>query len=679
MSRKVIIVRGFSVNIAGRVKNFPLPLTQPLFPLFEAIVNSFQALEERKIHEKNFSNAHIYIKLQRDGQTTIKEDNKMQPIQNIVIEDNGIGFNKDNFNSFIESDSDYKSDKGGKGVGRFSWLKTFSKVEIESTYKENSLFHKRKFEFNTEENGIDDSVSEIKSAVDNCTIIKLVDFKDNYKKEASKQIDTIAIKIIQHCLIYFMDNECPTVIITDGEIKLSLNNIFNEKINTDNNSEEIIIGDKKFDLLHVKITDALFDGNKLFLCANNRVVSTKDLSSQIVDLDKQMCKDKKFWYIGVVTSEYFDNNVDMNRLSFNIPEKRLPQSFLQDPSMEEIIKEVCDKIEIYLKTFLDEVRNEKNKNIKEYIVKEAPQFRHLLRYKKDEIAKIKPNLSEDKLDDELQKIKRDFDKEIKNENNELLKKLNKGVVDYADYEKRMQVQIAKISDSNSSVLAEYVAHRKVIIDLMEYGINKKEDGKFNKENFIHNIIYPMRTDSDITDYSNHNLWLIDERLSYCAYISSDMPFNQDNNNDRPDIMALNDLLKHPFAVSEDSNDGTEFGTIVIFEFKRPMRNDYNDSDNPITQLYDYVDEIKSGKVKDKNGRPIRVGNNTKFYLYVVCDVLSKMERIINHNSLKITPDGLGYYTYNDVYNAFVEVLPYNKIINDAKKRNKILFDKLGLL
>lgn len=672
-------MKNFSVNIAGRIKNFPLPLTQPLFPLFEAIVNSFQALEERKIYEKNFSNAHICIKLQRDGQATIKEANKMQPIQNIVVEDNGIGFNKDNFNSFIESDSDYKSDRGGKGVGRFSWLKAFSKVEIESTYKENLLFHKRKFEFNTEENGIDDSVSEINSAVDNCTIIKLVDFKDNYKKEAPKQIDTIAIKIIQHCLIYFMNNECPTVTITDGESNLSLNNIFNEKINTDNNSEEIIIGDKKFNLLHVKITDALFDGNKLFLCANNRVVSTQELSRQIVDLDKQICKDKKFWYIGVVTSEYFDNNVDMNRLSFSIPEKKLEQSFLENPSMEEIINIVCNKIEFYLKNFLDEVRDKKNKYIEEYITKEAPQFRHLLRYKPNEIAKIKPDLNEDKLDEELQKIKRNFDKEIKNENNELLEKLNKGVVDYEDYEKRMQAQIAKISDSNSSVLAEYVAHRKVIIDLMEYGINKKEDGKFNKENFIHNIIYPMRTDSDITDYSNHNLWLIDERLSYCAYISSDMPFNQDNKNDRPDIMALNDLLNHPFAVSEDSNDGTEFGTIVIFEFKRPMRNDYNDSDNPITQLYDYVDEIKSGKVKDKNGRPIRVGNNTKFYLYVVCDVLSKMERIINHNSLKITPDGLGYYTYNDVYNAFVEVLPYNKIINDAKKRNKILFDKLGLL
>lgn len=41
-------MRGFSVNIKGRVKNYPLPKNQPLFPLYEAVVNSFHAIEERR-------------------------------------------------------------------------------------------------------------------------------------------------------------------------------------------------------------------------------------------------------------------------------------------------------------------------------------------------------------------------------------------------------------------------------------------------------------------------------------------------------------------------------------------------------------------------------------------------------------------------------------------------------
>ena len=32
----------------------------------------------------------------------------------------------------------------------------------------------------------------------------------------------------------------------------------------------------------------------------------------------------------------------------------------------------------------------------------------------------------------------------------------------------------------------------------------------------------------------------------------------------------------------------------------------------------------------------------------------------------------------DKINAYIEILSYDKIISDAKKRNRILFDKLGI-
>jgi hypothetical protein len=43
-----------------------------------------------------------------------------------------------------------------------------------------------------------------------------------------------------------------------------------------------------------------------------------------------------------------------------------------------------------------------------------------------------------------------------------------------------------------------------------------------------------------------------------------------------------------------------------------------------------------------------------------------------------TPDNLGYYGYNPNLNAYYEVLSYTKLLNDAKKRNRILFEKLNL-
>lgn len=63
-------MRGFSINIRGRVKNFNLPKNQPLIPLFEAIVNSIHAIEERNVADKNFK-GKIVIKIIRDGQLSL--------------------------------------------------------------------------------------------------------------------------------------------------------------------------------------------------------------------------------------------------------------------------------------------------------------------------------------------------------------------------------------------------------------------------------------------------------------------------------------------------------------------------------------------------------------------------------------------------------------------------------
>lgn len=80
------------------------------------------------------------------------------------------------------------------------------------------------------------------------------------------------------------------------------------------------------------------------------------------------------------------------------------------------------------------------------------------------------------------------------------------------------------------------------------------------------------------------------------------------------------ILDSPVAVSDEDNCGKEYETIVILELKRPMRDDYTYAENPIDQMLEYVEKLSSNKVADKNGRIIRVGENTQFYLYAVCDM-----------------------------------------------------------
>ena len=103
--------------------------------------------------------------------------------------------------------------------------------------------------------------------------------------------------------------------------------------------------------------------------------------------------------------------------------------------------------------------------------------------------------------------------------------MEKNKLNEYDYETQFKLQISKISDANKAALSDYVAHRKIIIDLLSTGIRKIDNEKFSKEEFIHNLIFPMKYSSDDIDYESHNLWLIDERLAYSSYVASDVSLN----------------------------------------------------------------------------------------------------------------------------------------------------------
>lgn len=125
------------VDIKGRIEKMNLPKDKCFLPLYESIVNSFQSIEELEDKKETY----IKITLYRDYSQMVFSDNDKQiqiyPINKFEIEDNGIGFNQENFNSFNTSDSTQKLAKGGKGIGRFLWLKSFKNIRIESIYEEN--------------------------------------------------------------------------------------------------------------------------------------------------------------------------------------------------------------------------------------------------------------------------------------------------------------------------------------------------------------------------------------------------------------------------------------------------------------------------------------------------------------------------------------------------------------
>ena len=108
---------------------------KPLMPVFEALVNSIQAIEDR--FAGDWSKGCIRIIIHRN--TTVPdlpaEGFRREPdIVGFEIVDNGIGFTDVNYDSFKIVASKYKADKGGKGIGRFTWLKAFESATVSSIY-----------------------------------------------------------------------------------------------------------------------------------------------------------------------------------------------------------------------------------------------------------------------------------------------------------------------------------------------------------------------------------------------------------------------------------------------------------------------------------------------------------------------------------------------------------------
>ncbi|WP_225883286.1 ATP-binding protein [Sphingomonas aliaeris] len=106
---------GWLSDNAGRIENISLApnVKNALFPLFEAVMNSIHAIEER------FGKDHL-----ADGRISIfVHKDEVGEYYGFTVTDNGIGFTADNLTSLRKFDSRKKAKSGGKGVGRLCQTK----------------------------------------------------------------------------------------------------------------------------------------------------------------------------------------------------------------------------------------------------------------------------------------------------------------------------------------------------------------------------------------------------------------------------------------------------------------------------------------------------------------------------------------------------------------------------
>ncbi|MFG3689542.1 ATP-binding protein [Micromonospora sp. NPDC047740] len=674
-----------STSLSGRLRNTSLPKSHGLLPLFEAVVNSIQSIDAAY---PEGDSGKIAVEITRLPQLSLFESGSrgergpapQEPILSFKVTDNGAGFHNENMLSFETLDSEYKAEYGCRGVGRLLWLKAFQKVEVSSVFLDKTgHFFERSFSFTADKGVTDESVAAADSRETGATVT-LSGFRAVYRDTSPKNLSTIARNLLEHCLWYFVrPGGCPDIIVIDGDEQINLTNLFAEHMLSSAQTETLTVKEQKFDLVHLKVRSRAGIEPQINWCAANRVVLEEKIADKIPGLHGRLNDgDTPFVYCCYATSNFLDENVRSERTGFDIPEDTEGTILAGELGMSEIRAAILRTAEEYLGDLLNESKQAGRARVENFVNHKAPRYRPILRHLDQDKLCVSPEISERELELLLHRQLWDLETELLAEGQEVLRA--ELLDDSVEQQERLREYLEKVDDVKKSDLAAYVSKRRVVLDMLAKAIAADQDGRYVREDVIHNLIMPMRKTSDDVPLDVCNLWIIDERLAFHNYLASDKPLatspiTESPARQEPDLLALQ-VCDSPMLVAEGTK--LPLASIIVVEIKRPMRADSKQDGGPISQALGYLDKVRQGKVRTTQGRPIPASDQIPGFCYVISDLTPSVVEHCRMMGLRMTQDKLGFFGYNENYKAYIEVISFDRLLNAASERNRAFFDKLGL-
>ncbi len=365
-----------------------------------------------------------------------------------------------------------------------------------------------------------------------------------------------------------------------------------------------------------------------------------------------------------VFGPYLDRNVSLERGGF---EFQMDSDLILGIGQTQIEQDAATIAREAMGADITFRQEKKKERVQFYVDEEAPWHKAIL--EKIDLSGMPYNPSNEEIETRLQKEKFAQEITIKRDVAKLMAETN-----FENVQDSVIEIVNKISGTSKNDLIHYIALRRKILDIFGKSLETDESGTYSSEGVVHDIIFPRKGDTDITSFHDHNLWIVDERLNFTTYVSSDLPLNG-GNTDRPDLLVYNKRVLF-------RGDNEASNPITIFEFKKPQRDDFvnpSSREDPVQQIVRYVNDIRDGKYKTPEGRKILVAENTPFYGYIVCDLTAKVETWLEREkNFTPMPDRLGWFQWMGNINLYVEVISWDKVLKDAKMRSQIFFQKLGI-
>jgi len=651
---------GMKENFEGRIRNVSLSSSTPgnaLVPVFEAISNSLFAIHARFGDDRAKYDGKISVLVERGD-----DDH----VYNFEITDNGIGLTESNFVAFQTLDTNYKTK--GKGIGRLTWLKVFESCNIVSVFTEGGQKRQRSFLFfpsNVEPfKEYKDRISESP----NGTRVRLNKMRLDYAAHCPSKPETIAKRIIAHFFPQFFSNELPTIHFAMGDYNVILSELLREKIYRPASSILDFEG-VELKLYHWLVDRSVIDQiehHSILFSGDDRIVEPYEIDAQIGLAQLIPFSDKQCRYIGIASSKLLDDALLQERNRFDFSSER----------WESIKRVALEAAKGYLS---DEIKTvvTRQKNSLASVLKSFPRFSYLV-HNTEEFVDNRIPLNASNEEDIYKHLSiLDF-----RESREVTKILAKHVTRKESLLEQIDQQskqlVDKIQEQERSALLEYMAKRKLILQLLEQhqGFENEDEKTRFLELSVHRIICPTRIDKHDISIDAHNLWVIDDRLAYYDFWASDKRIKdviaESDSEERPDVILFSGQTLYKRSKTNQP--------IVIIEFKRPARRNYDDEENPLSQVYGYIRELRAKSVNDKGGKLIMtIDKMTPFFCYIIADITPRLQEILEEQSVnKPLPGGRGFFGFNETYNAFIEVLHYESLIEDARLRNELFFEKLGI-
>ncbi|WP_299195105.1 ATP-binding protein [uncultured Litoreibacter sp.] len=675
-----------SPNIENRVRKLPKPSNsaQGLLPLFEAVSNAFFGIDDRNDGSDQY-NGKVQI--------TVRSLSDLDKIE-IEVQDNGIGLDQARYSAFCEVDTDFKSDRGGKGVGRLYWLDAFSRIDVISKFHEQGTLQDRAFSFElsnaeqVKENAMDGDNEPLQTRG---TLVKFRGLRaESYRKQFPRRRDTFLRYFSAHFIADFLVGGGAEVVVDlDGDLTSYPSAISDLVVGvpfkgeTDEHDE--------FGKLSIvgytckpEASTGLDGTHQLHLLANGRTVEPRKIDQLLAVLRIERDGDKDLVFHGCVSGKYLDQHVNEGRTAFNLKEAK--------------IKELCRYCAEHIKkTFLEEQMKQFEKERKDDyqdFVRRYPIYGFA--DEETQLGRV-PFAAREPEDFATGLVKYQIrrDERRQSEIERVIGLLEDDDTVTEGFAETLQAATKEIQDSERLALAQHVVRRKLVLELLETLIRKirargEKEEDYHLESTLHSFIVPMRIQGDDpnrVEATAHDLWIVDERLAFTRSFSSDQRLNQtikqSDSAGRPDLFVWN--LAHGLGVVDPKDAGDELDIseplkkVMIVEFKRPGRTQYQKVEDQIEhQITKYLRQLKGGDVESFSQQKVRIAKDCLFHCYVIADITGDLEDQLGGWPTTANGEGRIRSLDNEFKGSTIEVVQWQDLVNDAWMRNEATINAAGL-